>query len=106
MTPDKLIYVDDTLLGISRKGAGRGWAYYCPKDQLIKDRAEKRRLNAIALPPAYAAAWFCLAPNGHILGAGIDAKRRKQYGLAARNGACSNYSNKAPMLRNCSLLRD
>ena len=75
----KLIYVDDQLPGITRKGAGRGWAYYDPKGDLITDRAEKKRLNAIALPPAYVDEWFCPAPNGHILATGIDAKGRKQY---------------------------
>ena len=29
--PSKLIYVDDDLPGISRKGAGKGWAYYDAK---------------------------------------------------------------------------
>lgn len=75
----KLIFVDDSLPGITRKGAGKGWAYYDPEGRLIRDRAEKRRLNAIALPPAYRDAWFCPAPNGHILATGIDAKGRKQY---------------------------
>ncbi len=76
---EKLIYVDDSLPGITRKGAGKGWAYYDPKGKLIADRAEKKRLNAIALPPAYTDAWFCPAPNGHILATGVDAKGRKQY---------------------------
>ena len=75
----KLIYVDDQLPGITRKGAGKGWAYYDEKGELIKDRAEKMRLNAIALPPAYTDEWFCPAANGHILATGIDAKGRKQY---------------------------
>tara|TARA_B100000378_G_C18031340_1_gene407604 strand:- start:268 stop:1287 length:1020 start_codon:yes stop_codon:yes gene_type:complete len=75
----KLIYVDDQLPGITRKGAGKGWAYYDPKGELITDRAEKKRLNAVALPPAYTDEWFCPAPNGHILATGIDAKGRKQY---------------------------
>ena len=79
MSDDQLIYVDDTLPGITRKGAGKGWAYYDPKGQLIKDRKEKTRLNAVALPPAYVDAWFCPAPNGHILATGYDDKGRKQY---------------------------
>ena len=77
--PDHLIFVDDQLPGITRKGAGKGWAYYDPKGRLIKDRVEKKRLNAIALPPAYTDEWFCPAPNGHILATGYDAKGRKQY---------------------------
>ena len=75
----KLIYVDDDLPGITRRGAGKGWAYYDPDGKLIEDAAEKRRLNAIALPPAYSDAWFCPADNGHILATGYDAKGRKQY---------------------------
>ncbi|ABC63774.1 DNA topoisomerase IB [Erythrobacter litoralis] len=77
--PDDLIYVDDSLPGISRKGAGRGFAYYDPKGRLIKCLKEKARLNAIALPPAYRDAWFCPAPNGHILATGYDDRGRKQY---------------------------
>ena len=77
--PSNLIYVDDGLPGISRKGAGKGWAYYDAHGKLITDRKEKARLSAIALPPAYVDAWFCPAPNGHILATGVDAKGRKQY---------------------------
>ncbi|MEP2234369.1 MAG: DNA topoisomerase IB [Alteripontixanthobacter sp.] len=79
MSEAKLIYIDDSLPGITRKGAGKGFAYYDPKGVLITDRAEKRRLNAIALPPAYIDEWFCPAPNGHILATGMDDKGRKQY---------------------------
>ena len=75
----KLIYVDDDLPGITRKRSGRGWAYYDAHGKLIRDPDERVRLNAIALPPAYVDAWFCPAPNGHILATGIDAKGRKQY---------------------------
>lgn len=75
----KLIYVDDDLPGITRKRSGRGWAYYDAHGELIRDPEERMRLNAIALPPAYVDAWFCPAPNGHILATGIDARGRKQY---------------------------
>ena len=104
----KLIYVDDALPGITRRGAGKGWAYYDPDGSLIKDRAEKKRLNAIALPPAYNDAWFCPAPNGHILATGIDAKGRKQYRYhpefrAARESekfdACLAFGNLLPLVR-------
>ncbi len=74
-----LIFVDDDLPGISRRHAGSGWTYCDPHGKAIRDPAEKRRLDAIALPPAYGDAWFCPAPNGHILATGVDAKGRKQY---------------------------
>jgi DNA topoisomerase-1 len=75
----RLIYCDDSLPGITRRKAGRGWAYHDAKGERIVDRDEIDRLNRIALPPAYADAWFCPADNGHLLATGIDAKGRKQY---------------------------
>lgn len=108
MSDAKLIYVDDSLPGITRKGAGRGWAYYDAKGQLIKDRAEKTRLNAVALPPAYTDAWFCPAPNGHILATGYDDKGRKQYRYhpdfrAMREGekfdGCVTFGKLLPLVR-------
>ncbi|MXO71360.1 DNA topoisomerase IB [Alteraurantiacibacter buctensis] len=74
-----LIFVDDDLPGITRRKSGHGWAYCDAKGERITDRAEIDRLNAIALPPAYTDAWFCPAPNGHILATGVDARGRKQY---------------------------
>ena len=77
--PPQLIHVDDALPGITRKRSGKGWAYYDDHGKLVTDPAERRRLNAIALPPAYVDAWFCPAPNGHILATGYDERGRKQY---------------------------
>ncbi|BDI61530.1 DNA topoisomerase IB [Qipengyuania nanhaisediminis] len=76
---EKIVYVDDSLPGITRKGAGRGFAYYTPEGELIRCRREKKRLNAIALPPAYRDEWFCTFANGHILATGYDEAGRKQY---------------------------
>ncbi len=72
-------YVDDQGPGITRKKAGRGWAYFDPDGKRITDRDEIDRLNRIALPPAYADAWFCPSDCGHLLATGIDARGRKQY---------------------------
>ena len=77
--PPKLKYVEDGHPGITRKRAGRGWAYYDADGERITDRDEIDRLNAIALPPAYKQAWFCPTGRGHILATGIDDKGRKQY---------------------------
>lgn len=75
----KLVHVDDGLPGITRKKAGRRWAYFDTDGERITDREEIDRLNKIALPPAYTDAWFCPDPNGHILATGFDDKGRKQY---------------------------
>ncbi|MCA1661025.1 MAG: DNA topoisomerase IB [Novosphingobium sp.] len=75
----RLIYCDDGLPGITRRKAGRGWAYFDAKGRRVTDRDEIDRLNRIALPPAYVDAWYSPADNGHLLATGIDAKGRKQY---------------------------
>ena len=77
--PGHLVYVDDSLPGITRRRLAKGWAYFDPHGQRVRDRAEIDRLNAVGLPPAYVDAWFCPAANGHILATGIDARGRKQY---------------------------
>ncbi|TMM49688.1 DNA topoisomerase IB [Qipengyuania marisflavi] len=105
---NKLIYIDDDLPGVTRKRAGKGWAYYDPSGDLITDRQEKKRLNAVALPPAYVDAWFCPGGNGHILATGYDAKGRKQYRYhpeframreAEKFDGCQTFGNLLPLVR-------
>jgi DNA topoisomerase-1 len=105
---EKLVYVDDTLPGITRRRSGKGWAYHDPGGALIRDAREKTRLNAIALPPAYTDAWFCPAPNGHILATGYDDAGRKQYRYhpdfrsqreSAKYDACASFGRKLPLVR-------
>ena len=74
-----LTYVADTDPGITRRHAGKGWAYTDPKGERIKDRAAIDRINALAIPPAYADVWICADPEGHLQATGRDAKGRKQY---------------------------
>jgi DNA topoisomerase-1 len=74
-----LRHSNDRMPGITRQKKGTGWAYFDPDGKRITDREEIDRLNAIALPPAYAQAWFCTDPDGHLQATGIDARGRKQY---------------------------
>lgn len=76
--PD-LVYYPDNLPGITRKRAGRGWCYTAPCGTRIADRAERERLNRLAVPPAYTDVWICPRPDGHLQATGRDAKGRKQY---------------------------
>ena len=105
---ENLVYVDDSLPGITRRRAGKGWAYYDPSGALIRNAKEKKRLNAIALPPAYADAWYCPAANGHILATGYDDAGRKQYRYhpdfrarreSAKYDACASFGKKLPLVR-------
>lgn len=105
---EKLVYVDDDLPGITRRRAGKGWAYYDVSGALIRDPEERARLNAIALPPAYTDAWFCPASNGHILATGYDDAGRKQYRYhpefrrhreSAKYDACAAFGKRLPLVR-------
>lgn len=74
-----LIYVSDTDPGITRRRSGRGFTYTAPDGTTIARGAERRRIETLAVPPAYDDVWICSMPNGHIQATGRDARRRKQY---------------------------
>ena len=67
------------MSGITRKRVGGGWAYYQPGGARIADRAFRRKLNSLAIPPAWTDVWICPDPDGHIQATARDARGRKQY---------------------------
>ncbi len=74
-----LVYINDTIPGITRVRRGKGFSYYLPDQTHIKDATIVKRINALAIPPAYNNVWICPMDNGHIQATGRDAKNRKQY---------------------------
>ncbi len=74
-----LRYVTDGVSGIRRKRVGSGWAYYAPDGTLIQDSSFRKRLNSLAIPPAWTQVWICPDPDGHIQATARDARGRKQY---------------------------
>ena len=77
--PSDLHYVDDTQPGIRRKKQRGKFSYFDPAGQRITDPDEIRRINALAVPPAYTDVWICADPRGHLQATGRDARGRKQY---------------------------
>jgi DNA topoisomerase-1 len=77
--PPDLHYVDDTQPGITRKLLRGKFCYFDPAGQRITDPDEIKRLNALAVPPAYTNVWICADPCGHLQATGRDARGRKQY---------------------------
>jgi len=107
LTP-RLVYVDDDLPGITRRKAGRGWAYHDAHGARITDRDEIDRLNAVGLPPAYKDCWFCPSADGHIQAIGYDDKGRKQYRYhpdfraaqeAEKYAGCADFGRMLPLIR-------
>lgn len=74
-----LIYYPDDRPGISRRRCGAGFAYFSAQGAHIKDRAERARIAAIAVPPAYDKVWITPFDDGHLQATGADARGRKQY---------------------------
>lgn len=74
-----LRYVLDDIPGITRKRQGKGWSYFDPQGRPIRDRRERERLNALAIPPAWTDVWINPHADGHLLATGRDAAGRKQY---------------------------
>ena len=74
-----LAYVTDGCAGVTRRRSGRGWVYFSPNGSRIRDPAKKRRLDSLAIPPAWTDVWICPDPNGHIQATARDARGRKQY---------------------------
>lgn len=69
----------DAAPGITRRRAGRGFAYRDPDGARVTDRATLRRIASLAIPPAYTDVWICPDPRGHLQATGRDARGRKQH---------------------------
>ncbi|PVA07753.1 DNA topoisomerase IB [Thalassorhabdomicrobium marinisediminis] len=74
-----LVYYNDDRPGIRRRKCGRGFSYLAPDGTCIDDKAERKRISALAVPPAYSDVWISPKPNGHLQATGRDARNRKQY---------------------------
>lgn len=73
-----LVYVSDAEPGLTRRRRGRGFSYHHLDGDLVSD-AERARIEALAIPPAWEDVWICPLPNGHLQATGRDEKGRKQY---------------------------
>jgi DNA topoisomerase-1 len=74
-----LRYVTDRAPGISRRRSGKGFAYRAPDGRTLRDAAARRRIQTLAVPPAWTDVWICPDPSGHLQATGRDARGRKQY---------------------------
>ncbi|MDQ1565625.1 MAG: topoisomerase, partial [Actinomycetota bacterium] len=74
-----LVYVNDSLPGITRERRRNGWRYRRPRGTVIDDPDERARIDAIGIPPAWTDVWISPLPDGHIQATGRDSRGRKQY---------------------------
>ncbi|MEZ2391877.1 DNA topoisomerase IB [bacterium RCC_150] len=64
--------------GISRRRSGRGFTYRYPDGSLVTG-ADRKRIEALVIPPAWVDVWICPFENGHIQAMGVDDAGRSQY---------------------------
>jgi DNA topoisomerase-1 len=72
-------YVTDAMPGIRRERTGETFRYIGPDGKPVTEAATLRRIEALAVPPAWTNVWICASPRGHIQATGRDAKGRKVY---------------------------
>jgi DNA topoisomerase-1 len=79
-----LRYVNDVITpGIRRHGTAGQFRYIGPEDRRVTP-ADRQRIRALAVPPAWKDVWICPFANGHLQATGRDAKGRKQYRYHSR----------------------
>jgi DNA topoisomerase-1 len=74
-----LLYVSCQEPGIRRVRAGKGFYYLTAANRRLNSTSELRRIEGLAVPPAYEDVWICVSPRGHLQATGYDARGRKQY---------------------------
>ncbi|AKD56413.1 DNA topoisomerase IB [Spirosoma radiotolerans] len=75
----RLVYMSDTMPGISRQQAKDQFNYVDTHGNVIDNPDTLARIRSLILPPAWQNVWISPKANGHLQATGIDTKNRKQY---------------------------
>jgi DNA topoisomerase-1 len=75
----QLRYVSDRTPGIRRVRTGRSFRYIDSNGRVIRNRDILRRIQSLAIPPAWKDVWIAPSDNAHLQAVGRDARHRKQY---------------------------
>ncbi len=79
-----LRYVTDASPGWTRRRSGKRFAYFDADGRRIRDAQQVKRVDSLAIPPAYRDVWICPDPKGHIQATARDDRGRKQYRYHAK----------------------
>lgn len=74
-----LRYVSDDEPGYGRRRWGKGFTYRDATGKTVKDKALRKRFDALVIPPMWSEVWICQDNKGHLQSTGRDDKARKQY---------------------------
>ncbi|QEG24957.1 DNA topoisomerase IB [Mariniblastus fucicola] len=74
-----LIFVNDFDKGYQRRKCGRGFSYLGLNGQTLTSKQTRRRIDSLAIPPAWEDVWICPDSAGHVQARGRDEAGRLQY---------------------------
>lgn len=74
-----LKYVLDDETGFGRHMNGSGFQYINGHGRRLRDARHLKRIETLAIPPAWTDVWICREPFGHLQATGRDDRGRKQY---------------------------
>jgi DNA topoisomerase-1 len=74
-----LKYVDWHRPGWTRRAVRKEWIYLDENGDRVTSSKAVKRLNDLAIPPAWADVWIAPSSNAHVLATGLDSKGRRQY---------------------------
>jgi DNA topoisomerase-1 len=106
----RLRYVETTEPGIRRTGSGESFRYVYSTGRPVRDPAVLRRIQSLAIPPAWSNVWICRDPLGHVQATGKDDRGRKQYRYhdgwrqvrdEAKYERTISFAQKLPRIRRC-----
>src|SRR5262245_25030578 len=67
-----LEWVSDSVPGIRRIAAGKGFRYIGPDGRPVRDAGTLARIRSLVIPPAWSDVWICPRAEGHIQAIGRD----------------------------------
>jgi DNA topoisomerase-1 len=98
----------DSVPGISRVRAGKGFRYLYANGHAVRDIRTLQRIYDLVIPPAWTEVWICPEASGHLQATGRDARGRKQYRYhqrwregrdAAKYGRLTIFGHALPRIR-------
>lgn len=75
----RLVRSDLSAPGIRRRKSGKGFRYFTPEGEPLRDPETLERVQDLVIPPAWRKVWISPRPNAHIQAVGVDDAGRKQY---------------------------
>jgi DNA topoisomerase I len=83
-----LRYVDDSQPGIGRKKTAAGFRYVGPDGKPVRDDDVKKRIGALAIPPAWTDVWICPLEHGHIPSSTVTTRNGAACATSPSTNAC------------------